>query len=167
MKKNNLGIKVKPISKTTLEKLLKDDKKLKVDTKKIVARCNYIMDFAFKIFNNLSAFWEFESEYGGKMDFCDNFDGKFVNILVHELDDNMFIEHKVHGTLDLSTAFPVEWLYSNFEDEFINSKNLYDLKDANAIKKGAIYSLKQNEKMLLSIKKKLSIEELKFLNLCN
>ena len=157
--------KAKPISDESI-KIRKQAKKAFKDTEKsIIKRVDYIINTIFKTFKIKNSYWYFYGAEEGSHGDIDK--GIYKDVLLLELENNyayadFYIIDKNNDEWSFEEGFPLRWLFENFEQELIDGKKLYELKDKE--KRDAVTLATNNKKKLIKqVKSKLNKEELEAL----
>ena len=159
---------VKPITPFLLEEAEDLANRAGLLEQQIVNRIHFIMTSIFSLFNKKRAYWYFYGAGEGEVgNLWDNIDKLQVNVIIDECPgDAMVILLKDSSEWSLDDGFPTRWLYEDFEDELVDGKAKYELKEVQwkAEQKIKLQNIKkEQEKLAKAAKSKLSKEELQAL----
>jgi hypothetical protein len=155
---------VEPITKGFALDAQEQAKKAGKMEEQIVNRLDYIMQFAFKLFNQKKAYWYFHDAAEGEVgSLWNSYDKNETTMVVCDCDALKFTDkNDLDGDL-CHDGVQTRWLFESFEQEFIDGKLRYEQKelDRKSMQKELSAKKKQEDALLIEqAKKKLSPKEL-------
>lgn len=130
----------------------------------IINRLEYIMQFAFNLFNQNKAYWYFHDAAEGEVgSLWKSYNKDQITMVVCDCDSLLFTDKDdVDGDL-CHDGVQTRWLFEHFEKEFVDGKLRYEQKELERKSRQKELSAKKKKKdqlLIEQVKKKLSTEEL-------